>query len=288
MTYTTLNKLHRHRTISYGYLWSHLSKDKFLATFYGEENERGIIDMPEDDARNYKLNLEQIPFKRLQPPTYFRTNVYTAPYQLITDTYGVPMYKEVNPTIYNGVTFPFLFGVMFGDMGHGGLLFLVGAFLVLAEPWLRKGPMKNMAAALDLRYMILLMGWFAFFAGFMYNDFVSIPIHFWPSCYSYETGKKLPGNKECIYPAGIDPVWYLSSQEIMFSNSLKMKLSVIFGVAHMTLGIVNKGLNSAYKRSWMDFFFEFIPQIVMLLCLFGWMDVLIIRKWTTYYGKDAD
>jgi hypothetical protein len=27
---------------------------------------------------------------------------------------------------------------------------------------------------------------------------------------------------------------------------------------------------------------------VMLLCLFGWMDVLIIRKWTTYYGKDAD
>jgi V-type H+-transporting ATPase subunit a len=154
---------------------------------------------------------------------------------LITDTYGIPTYKEINPSIFSCVTFPFLFGMMFGDMGHGGLLFIFASFLVLAEPWLRGGAMKG---ALFLRYILLLMGFFAFFCGFMYNDFISIPIHFWESCYDFETGHKRPGNEECIYPAGVDPIWRQSHQEISFNNSMKMKMAVIYGVAHMTLAII--------------------------------------------------
>jgi hypothetical protein len=75
--YTILNKLNRHRTISYGYLWSHLPKDQFLENFYGPDPDHGIIDLPEDNARNFKLNLEIIPFEKIQPPTYFRTNEFT-------------------------------------------------------------------------------------------------------------------------------------------------------------------------------------------------------------------
>ncbi len=63
------------------------------------------------------------------PPTYFNLNDFTSPFQLITDTYGVPNYKEVNPTYFAIITFPFEFGVMFGDFGHGGML-LLGSILI--------------------------------------------------------------------------------------------------------------------------------------------------------------
>jgi V-type H+-transporting ATPase subunit a len=55
--------------------------------------------------------------------------VFLKPFQDIVDTYGVPVYKEVNPTVFTIVTFPFLFGVMFGDIGHGGIVFLFSAGL---------------------------------------------------------------------------------------------------------------------------------------------------------------
>ena len=67
-------------------------------------------------------------------------------------------------------------------------------------------------------------------------------------------------------------------------NSLKMKLSVIIGVTQMTLGVLMKGFNQIYFGQWIDFIFEFLPQIVLLLSLFGFMDVLIIKKWLTDYS----
>jgi V-type H+-transporting ATPase subunit a len=47
----------------------------------------------------------------------------------------------------------------------------------------------------------------------------------------------------------------------------------------MSLGIIIKGFNSVYFKSGLDFLFEFVPQIVLLMALFGWMDLLIIGKW---------
>lgn len=58
-----------------------------------------------------------------------------------------------------------------------------------------------------------------------------------------------------------------------------MKLAVIFGILQMSLGVILKGLNSIHFRSGVDFLFEFLPQIILLLALFGWMDILIIAKW---------
>ena len=64
-------------------------------------------------------------------PTYVKTNEFTAPFQQIVDTYGIPQYKEANPAIITIATFPFFFGVMFGDMGHGSILLMEALYLVL-------------------------------------------------------------------------------------------------------------------------------------------------------------
>lgn len=60
---------------------------------------------------------------------------------------------------------------------------------------------------------------------------------------------------------------------------MKMKTSVILGVLQMSLGVTMKGFNALYFGQTVDFLFEFIPQICLLLALFGWMDALIIAKW---------
>ena len=111
---------------------------------------------------------------------------------------------------------------------------------------------------------------------------------FGPSCYTYEEGETEPAwDSDCVYPVGVDPSWYLSANEIAFINSLKMKIAVIYGVAHMTLGIYLKGTNAWYYGAYVDFFFEFLPQIVLMLALFGFMDYLIVVKWLTDFTQNS-
>lgn len=43
-----------------------------------------------------------------------------------------------------------------------------------------------------------------------------------------------------------------------------MKMSVIFGVTHMTIGVILKGMNALYFNQMLDFFFEFVPQVSLL------------------------
>lgn len=98
----------------------------------------------------------------LTPPTFFRTNKFTSVYQSIVDTYGVPRYGELNPGVLTIVTFPFLFGVMYGDVFHGSMLFLFSLWMVLNEKKLQNGPMDEFfGAAFHGRYVLVLMGFFA-------------------------------------------------------------------------------------------------------------------------------
>jgi V-type H+-transporting ATPase subunit a len=168
---------------------------------------------------------------------------------------------------------------MFGDIGHGIMMFLVGFFLCILSGCLKRNP--SLKPMLYMRYVILLMGFFATFCGLLYNDFMAIPLTIFKSCYNFETGERI--DEDCTYPVGIDPIWYETKQELVFMNSFKMKVSVILAILQMSLGIFLKASNALYFKNYLDFFHEFIPQILLLWVLFGYMDVLIVIKWLTDY-----
>lgn len=55
----------------------------------------------------------------------------------------------------------------------------------------------------------------------------------------------------------------------------------------MTCGIILRGMNAIYFNSSVDFFFEFIPQIIFMTCLFGYMIIMIFIKWTIDWSHNS-
>ncbi|CAM6126766.1 unnamed protein product [Calypogeia fissa] len=236
-----------------------------------------------------------------QPPTYFKTNKFTDAFQNIVDAYGVARYQEANPAVFTIVTFPFLFAVMFGDWGHG-LALLLGAFYLLynERKFLSQKLGDIMEMAFGGRYIILLMAIFSIYTGFIYNEFFSVPFQmFGKSAYTCRDGADIPWD-ECPsafgvgleklgydpYPFGVDPAWHGSRSELPFLNSLKMKMSILLGVTQMNLGIMISFLNARFFRNSLDVWYQFIPQILFLNALFGYLSCLIVIKWIT--GSQAD
>ena len=225
----------------------------------------------------------------INPPTLIITNEFTSVPQMIVDTYGTPRYKEINPGYFTIITFPFLFGVMFGDIGHSLFLLCLSIYLFIQNKSLSKSSNSMVQVLAQSRYFILLMGFFALYCGLLYNDFLSVPIYF-SSCYNKfgKSGEYLDKKKDCKYKFGVDPVWIISNNELTFVNSLKMKFSVIIGVFQMSMGIVLKGLNAIYDKNFVDCLFVFIPQLIFMLILFGYMDALIFLKWSVNYDNEED
>ena len=214
------------------------------------------------------LNVQ--PKKYLPPPSHFAMNDFLKPFQEIVNTYGIPGYQEINPGLFTIISFPFLFGVMFGDIGHGFLLFSLGVFLCFNQ---------KIKGLRDFRYLFLLMGFFSIFCGFIYNEIFSIPLNLFGSCY-LKSEKIVSREEACVYPFGLDPIWGVSTNELAFFNSFKMKMAVIIGVSQMTLGILLKGFNTLFHCNFLDFFFEFLPQLFFMGATFIYLDILIIIKWT--------
>jgi len=63
-----------------------------------------------------------------------------------------------------------------------------------------------------------------------------------------------------------------------------MKIAVIIAIVHMTVGVIIKFFNARFFKKKLEMFFEFIPQILFLVLLFGYMDFLIIYKWLTNWN----
>ena len=240
-----------------------------------------------------------VPLPWPTPPTHFSTNKFTYGFQEFVNTYGIPRYREANPALFTAATFPFLFGVMYGDIGHGLFLFLVGFMMVWNEKKSEGQKLDELSEGLHLgRYMLFMMGFFAVYAGMIYNDCFSLGLNLFGSRWEFEGQKELEveegteasptseyGSNDSVYPFGLDPAWHVSSNELLFFNSFKMKLSVIFGIFQMFMGTMLKGMNAIYFGERLDFFFEFIPMVIFAVSLFMYMVFLIFYKWSTDWNS---
>ncbi|XP_036195648.1 V-type proton ATPase 116 kDa subunit a1 isoform X8 [Myotis myotis] len=237
------------------------------------------------------------------PPTYNKTNKFTYGFQNIVDAYGIGTYREINPAPYTIITFPFLFAVMFGDFGHGILMTLFAVWMVLRESRIlsQKNENEMFSTVFSGRYIILLMGVFSIYTGLIYNDCFSKSLNIFGSSWSVRpmfisnwTEETLRGNPVLQldpavpgvfggpYPFGIDPIWNIATNKLTFLNSFKMKMSVILGIIHMMFGVGLSLFNHIYFKKPLNIYFGFIPEIIFMTSLFGYLVILIFYKWTAY------
>ena len=141
-------------------------------------------------------------------------------FQSLVTTYGRPRYTEIDPTIFITITFPLLFGAMFGDVGHGLVLTLLGGLLAS-----RKIPkLKGMG---DFGVIIVACGVLSIIFGFLYGSIFGV---------------------ETLIPA----LWFRPMDNIMKILFISMGA----GVFLMIVGFITGMINDWMARNWSHFWFS--------------------------------
>ncbi|XP_067907145.1 V-type proton ATPase 116 kDa subunit a 4-like isoform X2 [Heterodontus francisci] len=220
---------------------------------------------------------------QMAPPTFNRTNKFTAGFQNIVDAYGVGTYREMNPVL----------------LGFA-LIMIINEKNFAAQ----KGGNEIWNTFFSGRYLILLMSIFSIYTGFIYNDCFSKSFNIFGSSWHVramfrngtwndhvvennvllQLDPAVPGVfSGNPYPFGIDPIWNIASNKLTFLNSYKMKMSVILGVTQMVFGVVLSVFNHIYFKSKVNIILQFIPEMIFILSLFGYLVFLVIFKWCFYH-----
>lgn len=193
--------------------------------------------------------------------------------------------------------------MMFGDIGHGIILVLAALFFIINENELISKKIRDeiFNAFFGGRYIILLMGLFSLYTGAIYNDAFSKSFNVFGSSWlnPYNVTALKSWNYTTMHPQfdpaiafkhdegpykfGLDPIWNMAENRLNFINSMKMKASIIIGIAHMTLGVMLSFLNFRFRRSYTDIFMTFIPQMIFLSSIFIYLCVQIFVKWIYFW-----
>lgn len=138
------------------------------------------------------------------------------------------------PALYTIITFPFLFAVMFGDLGHGFIMFLFGFWMVIKEVSLGAVKSKNEIWNIFFagRYIILLMGCFSMYTGLVYNDIFSKSMNIFGSSWRIPYDDETMEHNAALqldpkysftnepYFIGMDPIWQVNTLDYLIIKNL--------------------------------------------------------------------
>jgi len=122
----------------------------------------------------------------------------------------------------------------------------------------------------------------------MYNDIFSKTLHIWHS------GWDIPESNTAvvhgvsnghIYPFGLDPAWHGADNSLVFTNSYKMKMAIVIGVTHMTFALCLQLPNHIKFKRPLDIYANFIPQMIFLQSIFGYLVLCILYKWSIDWSR---
>ena len=132
---------------------------------------------------------------------------------------------------------------------------------------------------------MLLNALFAMYVGVIYNEAFALPLGLFRSAYAVQPASHGNGTEVVwdgtVYPFGVDSAWHLAENKMAFFNSFKMKVSIVVGVAQMTLGIVLSLLNHLEFEDRKSVIWQFIPEMVFFMSVFGYLVLMIFLKWAT-------
>lgn len=196
--------------------------------------------------------------RKMLPPTLLRNPRITRVYEALTRGFGLPIYAEIDPSIFWFISFPIMFGLMFGDVAHGFFL-LVGAIILFAVKRKRVQVRELINYAVQGSPLLIMCGVSAIVFGFLYNEL-------WGSeewCIMLKEAIK--------HTTGFEIPFLLSP----FQQSTKLlKLSLYIAMVHISfgliLGVINKVMEREYK--------EMIAGPVMWLWLY-WSGCYLFIKY---------
>lgn len=173
-------------------------------------------------------------------PVLLRHPRLLRPFELLTTGYGVPGYREVEPTLFVAITFVLMFGMMFGDLGHGAVLLLGGLAARLA------GSARKLR---DMGLLVMLAGASSMVFGWIYGSFFGLE----------------PFKKYALWrdPLDGDPL------------SL-MRAAVGVGILIVSLGLVLNMINRFRRR---DFAGGFLDRFGVAGALFYWGVLALLLKY---------
>lgn len=145
-------------------------------------------------------------------PTLLRHSPLLRPVEQLVSTYGVPGYQELDPTLLVGITFTLMFGIMFGDLGHGLVLMLLGALLAARV-------IPTAAARAPVGLILLGCGFWSGVFGVLYGSFFGM---------------------EEVIPT----LWLRPMNDIL----TLLGASVVLGVVILNIGFIFRLLTAARQR----------------------------------------
>ena len=220
----------------------------------GHDKAQRVKNAVELTTKNTCVFEAHLPKKDEEPPSLLENPPIIKPFEIFTENYGLPSYREMDPTPIIAFTFILMFGLMFSDVGYGLGLTVLSLFIYFyttKESKLRK----------SINLILIYSGLSSMFFGLLFGEFFGL--HFRKGV--------------------IDPL----SDIILF-----LLISVLIGLVHMSIGIISKIITNINKSKvwlhsislllimWSTFSLYYVRDISLnkILLFTGVVILLVIKK----------